>query len=57
MQLKRQFVDISIQHVYRETNCGADLLSKQALAVPVGHFLVARGDGRDPSDFNFFGSF
>ena len=46
---------ISIQHVYREINYDADLLSKQALAGPVGHFLVARGDGRDPSAFTLFG--
>ena len=57
MQLKSQFVEISIQYVYRENNSDADLLSKQALVLPVGHFLVARGDGRDPSAFNFFGSF
>ena len=57
LQLKSQFSVISIQHVYREINYDADLLSKQALAGPVGHFLVARGDGRDPSAFTFFGSF
>ena len=57
MQLKSHFVEISIQHIYREINYDADLLSKQALVGPVGHFLVARGDGRDPSAFTFFGSF
>ena len=57
MQLKNQFVEISIQHVYRENNVDADLLSKQALAGPVGHFLVAHGDGRDPSAYKFYGSF
>ena len=55
MQLKGQFLEINIQHVYREINTDADLLSKKALARPIGHFLVARGDGRDPSDFTFFG--
>ena len=57
MQLKSQFMEISIQHVYREINYDAGLLSKQALLGPVGHFLVARGDGRDPSTFTFFGSY
>ena len=57
LQLKSQFMEISIQHVYREINYDADLLSKQALMGPVGHFLVARGYGRDPSAFTFFGSF
>ena len=45
MQLKGQFLEINIQHVYREINFDADHLSKKALAGPVGHFLVARGDG------------
>ena len=53
LQLKSQFSVISIQHVHSEINYDADLLSKQALAGPVGHFLVAHGDGRDPSDFTF----
>ena len=57
MQLKGQFLEINIQHVYREINTDADILSKKALARPYGHFLVARGDGREPSDFTFFGSF
>ena len=57
LQMRDQFLEISIQHIYREVNYEADLLSKQALAGPVGHFLVARGDGRDPSAFSFFGSF
>ena len=56
-QLKRQFLKISIQHIYRENNREADFLSKQALAGPLGHFLVARGDGHDPSTFTFFGTF
>ena len=55
--LKGQFVEISIQHIYRENNFDADLLSKKALAIPMGHFLVARGDGRDPSSYYLFGSF
>ena len=55
--LQRQFKEISIQHVYRELNADADYLSKLALLGPVGHFLVARGDGRDPSSYTFFGSY
>ena len=57
LQLKRQFSVISIQHVYREINHGADLLSKQALEGPVGNFLVAHGDGQDPSSYTIFGTF
>ena len=57
MQLKGQFIEINIQHIYREINTDADQLSKKALAGPIGHFLVARGDGRDPSTYNFFGSY
>ena len=57
MQLKGQFLEINIQHVYREINFDADHLSKKALAGTVGHFLVARRDGRDPSAFIFFGSY
>ena len=50
-------MEISIQHVYRENNYDADILSKLALLGPVGHFWVARGDGRDASTFTFFGSY
>ena len=57
IQLKGQFQEIIIQHVYREVNNDADYLSKKALAGPVGQFLVARGDGRDPLSFEFFGSY
>ena len=57
MQLKGQFLEINIQHVYRELNTDADHLSKKAILRPVGQFLVARGDGRDPSEFSIFGSY
>ena len=57
LQMRSQFLEISIQHIYREINYDADLLSKQAILGPIGHFLVARGDGRDPSTFSFFGTY
>ena len=57
IQLKGQFREINIQHVYREINADADHLSKKALAGPVGRFLVARGDGSVPTSFTFFGSY
>ena len=55
--LKGQFVDISIQHIYRENNCDADILSKKDLALPMGKFMVARGEGRDLSTYHLFGTF
>ena len=55
--LKGQFLEINIQHVYRELNTDADHLSKKAILRPVGQFLVARGDGLDPSEFSIFGSY
>lgn len=57
LMLKGQFLEINIQHVYREMNSDADYLSKMALAGPVGHFLVARGDGSDPSSYVIFGTY
>ena len=57
LELKRQFLEISIQHIYREINHEADLLSKQALEGPIGQFLVARGDGHEPSVFTIFGTY
>ena len=57
MQLKTHFSVVNIQHVYRELNATADRLSKLALDGPVGHFLVAPGDGRDPYSFKLFGLF
>ena len=57
LQLRRLFQEIHIQHIYREVNSDADRLSKQAILGPIGHFLVARGDGMDPSTYSFFGSY
>lgn len=45
--LKAQFIDISCQHIYREHNCSADQLSKEATSLPRGEWLIQEQRGAD----------
>lgn len=42
---KAQFNSISCQHIYREHNCSADELSKEATLLPQGEWMVQEQRG------------